>query len=465
MSKGLIVSALVIIVSAFWMSVPTGCANMIPPEGGPRDTIPPHLVNANPPDSTVNFKSGKIVLTFNEEMDDPKDPRNNIIFTPSFDIDPEVTTKGKAVTVKFKDSSLTPNTTYIINFGNSIVDLTEGNPVRNYTYTFSTGPYLDSLEISGKVLLAQGGVDTTLNVALYRDRRDSAIIERNPQYVVRLDHNGNFRFHNLPKDTFAIYAFGGGSRRYQSRQLFAFSDSAVISGQADSVVLYAYQDGLPATTTAATAATMPRIPATDRRLRMTPSTTAQQELLNDFTLTFPVPLRTFDSTKMHLSTDSVFTPADFTVLLDSARKEIRLKTKWKEGTPYHLILDKDFAADTVGRQLLKTDTISFVTKRNADYGSLSLKFKNIDKYKNPVLQFVQNNQVMRSVPLNGAVYSEVIVPPGEITLRIFDDVNKNGKWDPGQFFTREKRQPELVHAIERPFTIKANWDNIFEVVL
>lgn len=463
MRKGIIASALVVIVFAFWMSVPTGCANMIPPSGGPRDTIPPEFVSANPHDSTVNFKGDRIVLNFNEELDDPKDPRNNIIFTPSFDVDPEVTTKGKAVTVRFRDTMLRSNTTYVINFGNSIVDLTEGNPVKNFIYTFSTGPYLDSLEISGKVLLAEGGVDTTLNVALYRDQRDSSILTKNPQYVVRLDRNGNFRFHNLPKDTFAIYAFGGGNRRYQRGQLFAFSDSAVIAGQTDSLVMYAYHEGTTTSSTASTGATQ-RIPPNDRRLRLTPSTTAQQELLSDFTLNFPVPLRSFDSSKVHLTTDSTFSPAPFTATLDSAKKEIRLKTTWKEGTVYHLILEKDFAADTMARQLLKADTISVITKKNADYGSLQLRFKNLDKYKHPVIQFVQNGQVMRSVPVKGAVYSESLVPPGEFNLRIFDDVNENGKWDPGQFFGK-KRQPELVHAIQRNFTIKANWDNEFEVVL
>ncbi|MGZ3880067.1 MAG: Ig-like domain-containing protein [Flavisolibacter sp.] len=464
MRKGIIASALVVIVCAFWMSVPTGCANMIPPSGGPRDSIPPEFINAIPHDSTVNFKGDRIVLTFNEELDDPKDPRNNIIFTPSFDVDPVVTTKGKTVTVKFKDTTLRPNTTYVINFGNSIVDLTEGNPVKNFTYTFSTGPYLDSLEISGKVLLAEGGIDTTLNMALYRDRRDSSIITKNPQYVVRLDRNGNFRFRNLPKDTFAIYAFGGGNRRYQRGQLFAFSDSAVVAGKTDSLVLYAYHDGATSSTTAPGPPATVRIPPNDRRLRLTPSTTSQQELLSDFTLTFPVPLRSFDSSKMHLTTDSTFSPTPFVATLDSVKKEVRLKTAWKEGTVYHLILDKDFAADTMARQLLKTDTISFITKKNADYGSLQLRFKNIDKYKHPVIQFVQNNQVMRSVPVKGSVYSEPLVLPGEFNLRVFDDLNENGKWDPGQFFGK-KRQPELVHPIQRAFTIKANWDNEFEVVL
>jgi hypothetical protein len=201
MRKGFILTIIALtLVSAFWVSVPTGCANMIPPSGGPRDTIPPVLLKATPSDSTVNFKGDRIVLTFDEYLDDPKDPRNNIIFTPAFDVDPEVTTKGKALTVRFRDTMLAPNTTYVINFGNAIVDLTEANAAKNFVYTFSTGPYLDSLEISGKILLAEnGGVDTTLNVALYKDLRDSAIVSKNPQYVVRLDHNGNFRFHNCLK--------------------------------------------------------------------------------------------------------------------------------------------------------------------------------------------------------------------------------------------------------------------------
>lgn len=466
MRKGFFLTIIsLVFASAFWISIPTGCANMIPPSGGPRDTIPPVLVKAIPGDSTTNFKSDRIVLTFNEELDDPKDPRTNIIYTPSFDVDPEVTTKGKSLTVKFKDSMLTPNTTYVINFGNAIVDITEANAAKNFVYTFSTGPYLDSLEISGKVLLAEnGGVDSTLNVVLYKNLADSIIKSKNPQYVVRLDRNGNFRFHNLPKDTFAIYVFGGvNGRRYNDRELFAFADTTVIAGEADSVLLYAYRPEQPNAKTSLTIGTA-KISNNDRRLRFTPSTTGQQELLSDFTLSFPVPLKAFDSTKMHLSADSIFNPVNFTASLDSTKKEVRLKTEWQEATTYHLIVEKDFATDTVGRQLLKTDTLTFITRRKTDYGSLLLKFKNLNKYQHPVLEFVQNNQVIKSVPLTSVNYGEALFVPGEFTLRIFDDVNENGKWDTGNFFGK-KRQPEIIHPIERPFTIKANWDNEFEVVL
>lgn len=462
MRKGFIASALVVIGFAFWMSVPVGCANIVPPEGGPRDTLPPVLISATPPDSSVNFKSERIVLTFDEDLDDPRNP-SDIIYTPSLETPPTITTKGKALTVKFNDT-LEPNTTYVINFGDQVIDVTESNPVRNFVYTFSTGPYLDSLEISGKVKLAEnGGVDTTLSVVLYKDRSDSAIRLKNPMYVVRLDGSGSFRFHNLPKDTFAIYVFGGG-RRYSSRDLFAFYDTSVVAGEADSVLLYAYRE-VPATSPAALATPGPRIPASDRRLRFTPGTTTQQELLNDYTLSFPVPLKSFDSTKLHLATDSAFNPANFTATLDTTGKEVRIKTDWKESTQYHLILEKEFATDTTGRQLLKTDTLSFTTKSRADYGTITaLRFRNLDKYKHPVLQFVLNNQVVKSVPITGPIYSETLVIPGEYTLRVFDDVNENGKWDTGQFFGG-KRQPEIIHPVEKTFIVKANWDNASEVVL
>jgi hypothetical protein len=388
-----------------------------------------------------------------------------MIYTPTFENEPEITTKGKTLTLKFKDSLLS-NTTYVINFGNAIIDITEGNAARNFIYTFSTGPVLDSLEIKGRVLLAENSsVDSTMIVALHKDLTDSAVYKSRPQYVGRLDREGYFRFRNLPKDTFAIYAIGDAavSKRYQrNTQLFAFNNTPVIAGEADSLVLYAYREAGATTPNLSQPAT--RIPANDRRLRFIPGTTAQQELTNDFTLTFPVPLKNFDSTKLHLATDSVFNPANFTALLDTSKKEVRIKTQWKEGTDYHLILEKEFATDTAGRQLLKTDTLSFITKKKADYGSLALRIKNIGVLKNPILQFVQNNQVVLSVPIKSGTYNEILFTPGEYTLRIFDDLNGNGKWDPGKFFG-EKRQPEIVRTITQSITVKANWDNEVERLL
>jgi hypothetical protein len=158
---------------------------------------------------------------------------------------PKITVKAKTIRINF-ENPLDRNTTYVMNFGNAIVDMNEGNVLKNYTYTFSTGARLDSLEISGRVLLAQtGGVDSTLIAVLHRNLRDSAVMNERPQYVVRLDRNGAFHFRNLPADTFALYIIGDAavSKRYSTKsQLFAFADRPVIAGQPDSLILYAYRE-------------------------------------------------------------------------------------------------------------------------------------------------------------------------------------------------------------------------------
>jgi hypothetical protein len=123
---------LVIAFVAFWTTVPTGCANIIPPTGGPRDTLPPQLVSALPKDSTLNFRANRITLTFDEYVD-LQEVQNNLLFTPTFEINPEVSVRAKTVTVRFRDSLL-PNTTYLLNFGNAIRDVNEANPVRNFTW-------------------------------------------------------------------------------------------------------------------------------------------------------------------------------------------------------------------------------------------------------------------------------------------------------------------------------------------
>jgi hypothetical protein len=372
-----------------------------------------------------------------------------------------VDVKCKTVTVNFR-YSLETNTTYILKFGNAIVDYNESNVLKGFVYTFSTGPALDSLELKGRVLLAQTGkVDSNLIVVLHRSLNDSAVRNQLPQYATKLDANGNFHFSNLPADTFAVYAIGeaGIGRRYQNpTQLFAFLDSPVITGVMDSsLILYAYKEAQTPTGSGS-----PRTTAQENRLTFTTNlVNNQQDLNKDLVISFPTPLRVFDSGKLTLSTDSVFNPVTYTATLDSGRKELRLKAAWKEGTMYHLVIDKDFAADTTGRRLLKTDTLSFATRTAADYGNVSIRLRNIDLTKNPVLLFVQNEQVIFSAPVPSGTFSQNRFAPGDYELRILYDANGNGKWDPGHFFGT-KKQPELVKPIEQKITVKPAWDNEYE---
>ena len=442
------------------------CANIIPPAGGPRDSLPPQIVRAIPADSTLNFKGKKIELVFDEYVD-LQDVSNNLLVTPTFEVPPPISVRAKTITINFKDS-LEPNTTYIFNFGNAIKDMNEGNVLRNFVYTFSTGPVLDSLELSGKVILAQNGrVDSTMIVVLNKDLTDSAVRNKLPQYVSRLDANGNFRFHNLPSGTFAIYALGGDAVRskkyFNAKDLFAFADTPVATGKDYSITLYAYQT-IP-TSTLPTSGALPGIrtgAGSEKRLTFNTNLKSnQQDLLSDLTMNFTTPLRNFDTSKISLSTDSSFTPVSFSAQLDSTRKQIRFHTQWKENSKYNLVLNKDFAEDTTGKKLLKSDTLNFTTRKQADYGNLILRIRNLDSSKNPVLQFVQNDQVVLSASIKSGVYTNPMFLPGDYDLRILFDTNNNGIWDAGEFF-KNKKQPELVKPIPQKITVKAAWDNEIE---
>jgi hypothetical protein len=451
----------------------SGCASIVPPEGGKRDSLPPRLTKANPNDSSRNVKDKTITFSFDEFID-VQNYQQEMLISPIPKNFPGVDYKLNTITVKLKDS-LEANTTYSLNFGNSIKDINEGNVLKNYTYVFSTGPYIDSLEFSGKVILAETGkTDTTLIVMLHSNGNDSAVLKEKPRYVTRLDGKGNFTFKNLPPKTFYVYALkdNGGSRIYDEKDLFAFADSAVAIGQSDSVTLYAYtgkQEAQPPRTT-----TTPQGPgnrgrtnaATDRRLKYTTSLTGgQQDLLSEFFINFEQPLRSFDSTRLTLFTDTTYTPATaYRFTKDSSNMKVQLVHSWKENTTYHLVMDKDFAEDTTGKKLLKSDTLTFRTKKLSDYAKLKLKFRNLDMAKNPVLFFVLGNAVVKSYPLSGPDFSQTIFLPGEYELRILHDANKNGSWDPGEFFGKRK-QPELVMPVERKITVKAGLDNDFEIAL
>lgn len=441
-----------------------GCANIVPPQGGLKDTLPPAIRRVTPSDSSTEFNRDRIDFVFDEyiELDNPQ---QNLIVSPVPNNNPTVTRKLNTMTVRLRDT-LQPNTTYSINFGKAIKDVNEGNVMKNYTYIFSTGTYFDSLHLSGKVILAEtGGIDTTITVMLHRSSEDSALYYQKPRYIAKLDNTGSFRFNNLPPDTFYLYAIKSeGAYNYvNTEMLFAFADSAVFPAVDPSpVTLYAFSQPKAASPAPANAA-KPKS-GEQRRLKVTTSIRdGQQDLLSDFSLLFETPLKAFDSSKVHISTDSTFNAVTgYSWTLDSTSKIATLKYKWAENTLYNLILEKDFATDTLDQQLLKADTIHFVTRKTSDYGKLSLRFRNLDLSKNPVLLFLVNNELKVSFPLSSPNFSQALFLPGEYTLRILEDRNGNGKWDPGEFYGK-RLQPELVKPIERRVVVKANWDNEVEI--
>lgn len=469
--RTLISSIALLFILIYSITGGSGCANIVPPSGGPRDSLPPLLEKASPGDSTRNFTGNKITFTFNEFVE-LQNAQQALLISPLPTNFPSVEYRLNTVTVKLKDS-LESNTTYSLNFGEAIRDFTEGNVLKNFTYTFSTGNYFDSLELRGKVILAENGkTDTTLIVMLHNSADDSAVVKERPRYIARLDRNGKFIFKNLPPKTFYLYALkdDGGTRRYFSdKQLFAFADSAVnIGAKNDSITLYAYSaKPAAAVLTPLTFGGRSKQGGTaEKRLKYQANLSAgQQDLLKDLILTFEESLGLFDSLKIRLYTDSTFSPVSpYRFEQDSTAKLITLVHPWKENTQYHLIMDKDFAADSAGNKLLKTDTLSFRTKKLSEYGSLKIRFKNLDTTLNPVLMIMMGETIIKSIPMNRPEISQPLFVPGEYELRILFDRNKNGKWDPGDFFGKHL-QPEIVRPIERKISVKPSFQNEFDLTL
>jgi uncharacterized protein (DUF2141 family) len=447
------------------------CANMARPTGGPKDTLPPNLLKASPEEFSTGIAPKTIVFDFDEYVE-LKDVQQNLIVSPTIKGIPIVTRKLKQITVKIKDT-LDANTTYALQFGNAIVDLNEGNPFGNFTYVFSTGNSLDSLSLSGRVILAEDGrTDSTLLVMLHRNMDDSAVVKEKPRYYTRLNKEGYFNFQYLAPGRYKLYALKdeSGQLRYNRKdQLFAHHPITIeTSTNNENIVLFAYQEEKEE---------KEKKPSTNnnrnnRNRKKEEDTTllkpnisvknGAQDLLGNLTITFESPLESIVDNAI-LITDTlgaVLPNLKPKILIDSNRTLVTVEANWPAGTPLQLILKEGAFTDSLGA-FSRLDTIPFSTKQEKDYGSLTLRFTNFDPTVDTtplVLQFIQNDKITHSIPVKKEPFYARLFPPGEYQIRLLFDDNNNGKWDPGSFF-ENKKQPEIVKFYDKKLTIRANWEN------
>lgn len=183
------------------------CASIGNPSGGPRDEAPPRFVRSNPAPGALNVSRERVDIEF-DEIVNVKDAFTNVVVSPVSKSTPRVTSQGRRVSVVFPDSLL-PNTTYTIDFGNSIEDNNEANRLEGFALSFSTGPRIDSLKVSGVVLGAKDLEPRPgMVVGVYSNLADSAFSTLVPDRVARTDDRGRFSVRGLAPGEYRVYALG-----------------------------------------------------------------------------------------------------------------------------------------------------------------------------------------------------------------------------------------------------------------
>ena len=208
----------------------SGCARMGQPDGGWYDETPPRVVGAVPADMATGVDSRHITIYFDEfiKIDNPTE--NVVVSPPQLEV-PEIKGAGKRIIVQLNDS-LQPNTTYTIDFSDAITDNNEDNPLGNFTYSFSTGTVIDTMEVAGYVLEAENLEPVKgILVGLYDNLNDTAFTTTPMIRVARTDPSGHFVVKGVAPGQYHIYALQDADGNYmfsQKSEKIAFNSDIIV---------------------------------------------------------------------------------------------------------------------------------------------------------------------------------------------------------------------------------------------
>lgn len=220
-------------IAFFFLCFAFSCANQLPLTGGPKDETPPQVdTSASIKNYQTNFTKRDIDLVFDEFID-LRDANSQILISPPLEYPPKISNRLKKIGVSFNEEEiLKEEATYVINFGKSIRDFTEGNELLNYSFVFSTGDYIDSLSLTGNVIDAKSGEPRKdALVLLYKDHRDSVVYLERPFYFARTDDQGVYRINNLRADSFKVAVMSDENLSYTydpSTEEIGFIDTLVV---------------------------------------------------------------------------------------------------------------------------------------------------------------------------------------------------------------------------------------------
>jgi len=456
------------------------CANIVPPTGGDMDTTPPKLLSMSPKDSVLNQRVKKIVLHFNKFVE-IKDLSSNMALSPLLEYPPTVIAIGKRVEIKLTDSLLKDNTTYKISLGNAITDNRERTPYADFTYTFSTGSYFDSLQVKGQVRdMLTGMPDTGISLVLYYEDtfKDSMLLSKKPAYLARTDVGGNFKFTGLPQRSFRIFAIADADNNNMydiTKERIGFLDSSVVSKpETDSSMLLLY-----------TSMARQRISVRDSLLNDSLYRLARKyvgrvvskgknamaysvavdtiskergtfELNTPLQIKLNAVLKSIDSSKVFLSYLNSGVEAEAARKITHDTGSLYLQHTWLPETQYTLRLVKGWAVDTAGLEL-PPGRYTFRTKSFDDYAKLQVKIGKPYVDSQHVMLIIQDKDTLYNKTLTDSMVTLQLLKPGKCRIMLFKDTNGNGIWDPGHVLLQ--RQPEFVFQHESEIILKAGWEH------
>lgn len=219
------------------MAVCYACASIGNPDGGPYDETPPKFVRSEPVPNATNVQRKKVNIEFDEFIK-LENPAEKVIISPPQIVSPEVKAVGKRVQVTFEDT-LKENTTYTIDFGDAIVDNNEGNPLGQFTYAFSTGSNIDTMEVSGVVLNAEDLEPIKgIQVGLHRNLSDTAFTSLPFDRISRTDSRGKFTIRGIAPGSYRLYALKDGNQNFifdSKTEAIAWMDSLVVPSMTGAV--------------------------------------------------------------------------------------------------------------------------------------------------------------------------------------------------------------------------------------
>lgn len=483
---------------------------MVTPNGGLKDEEPPILVKSKPKKLSTNFKEKKIELTFNEYLN-LKDLQSQLIVSPA-DINVEVKKTGKNITIEL-DKQPQENTTYILNFGDAISDYTENNISKDFKYIFTTGVEIDSLQLSGAVVdaIKKEKVKDVI-VCLYNTFEDSVVYKRKPDYTVRTNENGEFKFTNLKANTYKLFCIKetNNNKIFDSQEeqiayldtliklkqniklktLTLFTekptnrklinkaisyqkveltfnkknnaevintdksiDTAIYSENKDSIIVY--YNSMPDTAflylTENNKVDTIKIKFSKNAKKSDFNISAENKIFKNDLI-----IKSYDLFNLN--------QLDSMVLLEDSNK---VKYQIKQLSYNYFILTYHF--DQSKNYLLKISDSVFKSYQGVynkemyskitfykkeELGTLkinSISNNTIYELLNEKLELVRRSIIKKDTEIN---YENLL--PGIYKLRIISDENKNNTWDTGNYL--QKLQPEKTIYYPNPIKIRANWD-------